>query len=69
MIDWLFYLALVAMAGVLVVLGFGITSLVRGGDFRQNWSNKLMRLRILLQAIAIVCLAAFAYLASRGGGV
>jgi hypothetical protein len=67
MVDWLFYGALAAMAGVLVVLGFGITSLVRGGDFREKWSNKLMRLRILLQAVAVVCLAAFAFLASRGG--
>jgi hypothetical protein len=67
MVDWLFYSALAAMAGVLVVLGFGITSLVRGGDFREKWSNKLMRLRILLQAVAVVCLAAFAFLASRGG--
>ena len=67
MVDWLFYSALAAMAGVLVVLGFGITSLVRDGDFREKWSNKLMRLRILLQAVAVVCLAAFAFLASRGG--
>lgn len=69
MVDWLFYLALAAMGGVLIVLGIGIASLVRGGNFREKWSNKLMRLRILLQAVAIVCLAAFAYLASRGGQV
>lgn len=49
-------LALVAMFSVLVVLGIGIFSLVRGGTFRENWSNKLMRLRVLLQAIAIVLL-------------
>lgn len=49
-------LALVAMFSVLVVLGIGIFSLARGGAFRENWSNKLMRLRVLLQAIAIVLL-------------
>ena len=49
-------LALVAMFSVLVVLGIGIFSLARGGTFRENWSNKLMRLRVLLQAIAIVLL-------------
>ncbi|WP_189486425.1 twin transmembrane helix small protein [Asticcacaulis endophyticus] len=49
-------LALIAMLGVLVVLGLGIFSLAKGGTFRESWSNKLMRLRVLLQAVAIVLL-------------
>jgi hypothetical protein len=39
-------------------LGIGIYSLFRGGAFGHAWSNKLMRLRILCQAIAIVIVAA-----------
>ena len=57
----LFYLALVAMFAVLVVLGAGLFSLVRGGTFRENWSNKLMRLRVLFQAIAIALLVILAW--------
>jgi hypothetical protein len=57
----LFYLALLAMFGVLVVLGAGLFSLVRGGTFRENWSNKLMRLRVLMQAIAILLLVILAW--------
>ena len=57
----LFYLALIAMFAVLVVLAVGIFSLARGGTFRENWSNKLMRLRVLFQAIAIVLLVILAW--------
>ncbi|RYG10530.1 MAG: twin transmembrane helix small protein, partial [Caulobacteraceae bacterium] len=31
-------------------------SLYRGGDFARSHSNKLMRLRVLLQAVAVVLL-------------
>ena len=61
MSHFLLYLAFFAMFAVLVVLGIGIFSLVRGGTFRENWSNKLMRLRVLLQAIAIVILICLAW--------
>ena len=49
-------LILLAIAAVSVTLGFGIYSLYRGGDYARSNSNKLMRLRIVLQAIAIVLL-------------
>jgi hypothetical protein len=66
MIDILRILALVAMFAVLVVLGVGIFSLVRGGKFRENWSNKLMQLRVLLQAIAIGLLVLLAWFMKNG---
>ncbi|MCC9620761.1 twin transmembrane helix small protein [Thalassospira sp. MA62] len=43
--------AMVAVAGVLVM---GIVSMARGKDGRT--SNKLMQLRVLLQAIALILL-------------
>ena len=61
MSHFLLYLAFLAMFAVLVVLGLGIFSLARGGTFRENWSNKLMRLRVLFQAIAIVILICLAW--------
>ena len=55
--DLLIPLALAAVAGVLAV---GIYSLFRGGDFGRSWSNKLMRLRVLMQFLAILVLVAAA---------
>lgn len=54
--DYLIYAALAAVA---IVLAAGIFSLFRGGDFGRSYSNKLMRLRVVTQAIAIavLCLA------------
>ena len=45
-----------SLAAVFVTLAFGIYALFRGGDFGRSYSNKLMRLRVLLQFIAIVVL-------------
>jgi hypothetical protein len=45
-----------ALAAVTLVLGAGIYALFRGGDFGRSYSNRLMRLRVLMQAIAIAVL-------------
>ena len=52
------YLILAALAAVTCVLAAGIYALFRGGDFGRSWSNRLMRLRVLTQAIAIAVLVA-----------
>ena len=44
-----------AMLGVLTVLGFGVASMLRGGDPRR--SNKLMQARVLMQGLALLLLA------------
>lgn len=49
-------LILTAIVAVSVTLGFGLYSLHRGGDEDRSRSNKLMRLRVALQAVAIVLL-------------
>ena len=46
------YLIYAALAAVSIVLALGIYSLFRGGEFGRSYSNKLMRLRVLTQAIA-----------------
>ena len=48
----------VALAAVAITLAVGIYSLFRGGDFALAWSNKLMRLRVVLQFVAILIVAA-----------
>jgi uncharacterized membrane protein len=52
------FLIPLALAAVAVTLAFGIYSLFRGGDFGRTWSNKLMRLRVVLQFCAILVLVA-----------
>ncbi|GAA0614505.1 hypothetical protein GCM10009422_06870 [Brevundimonas kwangchunensis] len=56
MSSFLDILILLAIAAVAITLGLGLYSLYRGGDFARSYSNKLMRLRVLLQAIAVVLL-------------
>lgn len=51
-------LILAAIAAVAITLGFGIYSLFRGGAYAKSNSNRLMRLRVLLQAVAVVLLMA-----------
>lgn len=51
-------LIVAALAAVTIVLGFGLYTLYRGGEYAASRSNKLMRLRVLMQAIAIVVLVA-----------
>ncbi len=53
--TWLIPLAL---AAVFITLCFGIYSLFRGGDFARSYSNRLMRLRVVLQFVAILVLVA-----------
>ena len=52
-------LLILTLAALVATLGVGIYSLFRGGDFGRSWSNKLMRLRVLLQftAVMIICAA------------
>lgn len=61
-------LILLAILAVAVVLGFGIYSLFRGGDYARSNSNRLMRLRVVLQATAVVLLMAGLWWKTSHGG-
>jgi hypothetical protein len=54
--DIFSYLIPAALAAVTIVLALGIYALFRGGDFGRSYSNKLMRLRVVAQAVAIAVL-------------
>jgi nitrogen fixation-related uncharacterized protein len=54
--DIFSFLIPAALVAVTVVLGVGIYALFRGGDFGRSYSNKLMRLRVVAQAIAVAVL-------------
>jgi len=67
--DTFFTLAVpVSILAVFVVLCFGIFSLMRGGKDGRSRSNQLMRLRVVVQFVAIVVLMAALWWFTRNGG-
>lgn len=63
--DPMFIVIALACLAVLAVLMIGVGGFAKGGDFNKKYANKIMRLRILLQFIAVVLIVAFVYF-SRG---
>jgi hypothetical protein len=57
----------VALAAVFLTLCVGIYSLFRGGEFGRSYSNKLMRLRVVLQFVAIIVIMAAFWWRSQAG--
>jgi thiamine transporter ThiT len=46
-----------AMAATVGALFWGLIAMARGCEFNAKWSNKMMRYRVLFQAIAIAVFA------------
>jgi uncharacterized membrane protein YiaA len=57
----------VAMAAVVTVLVAGIANLAMTGDKARSRSNQLMRLRVLVQFIAVILLMIGFWLKTRAG--
>jgi len=57
--EWYNFILYISMAIVVLVLGWGLITMARGGEYNKSKSNPLMRYRIVFQALAIlifVCL-------------
>lgn len=54
MSTFFFILMGIAMAMTLVILFTGLIAMARGGAFNDRWGNRLMRWRIMAQAIALI---------------
>ncbi len=63
----LFILAALACLAVLVILMIGIGSFARGGEFNRKHANRLMRYRIIAQALAVALILIFATFWGFGG--
>jgi hypothetical protein len=59
-----YVLAIIVMGVVALVLIRGLFNMMKGGD--PNLSNKLMQLRVLLQAVAVILIMLTLWL--TGGG-
>lgn len=61
-------LFLVALVALVAALAFGLKALFTPGEAARSRSNRLMRLRVALQAVALLLLvAAMWWQSSRGG--
>lgn len=49
----------VVMAGVALVIAMGLWNMAKGGS--ANWSQKLMRLRVIIQFAAIIMIMGILY--------
>jgi len=66
MTDPIFIFATVLCLIVLIILMIGIGVFTKGGETSRKYSNKLMRYRIIAQALAVVAIVLFAWARSRG---
>ena len=65
--DPLFILIIISMAVVLIILMVGIGGFGKGGEFNRKYANKIMRLRILAQFLAVEIILLFVYLSGSRG--
>jgi hypothetical protein len=61
----LFTLVIVAMLATLGVLVLGVFGMARGGEFNRRNSNRLMRMRVILQGTAIALFVLFLLLSQH----
>ena len=64
--DPLFLLVVIAVLIVLGILMFGVGSFGRGGDFNRRNANRIMRWRVIAQAIAIALVLLYVFLRRQG---
>ena len=57
---------LLALCSTSVILLCGVLLMARGGSINKKYSNKLMSLRVVLQAISIIVIMAIYYLNKVG---
>ena len=68
MSDPFFVIVLGAVVLVAIVLLIGVGGFARGGEFNRKYANKIMRLRLLLQFIAVLLILLYVYLRQQGAG-
>lgn len=64
--DPLFYLVVAAIAITAIVLFTGLGGFARGGEFNRKHANRIMRYRLMAQAVAIALVLLYVWL--RIGG-
>lgn len=53
---------IVCMFVALLVVLIGVIAMAKNGNFNKKYSNKLMRMRVLFQGVAVIVFASIIYL-------
>ena len=56
------FVLIVSMVLALLMVVVGVIAMAKNGNFNKKHSNKLMRMRVLFQGIAVLVFAAIIYL-------
>ena len=56
------FVLVVSMVLALLMVVVGVIAMAKNGNFNKKHSNKLMRMRVLFQGIAVLVFAAIIYL-------
>ena len=62
----LYIVPVISCLVVLVILMIGITVFAKGGAVNRKYSNKLMRYRVIAQAIAVLIILGYVLIQQRG---
>jgi len=62
-----YYIVVIAILAVLVILMIGLGAFTKGGEFNRKYANKLMRMRIIAQAVAVLLIILFALYRGNAG--
>jgi len=62
--DPFFYVVAISTLLVLGILIVGVLGFARGGEFNRKHGNRMMRYRIIAQAVAIILILGFIFLRS-----
>ncbi len=65
--DPLFIVVAIACLVVVAILMVGIGGFAKGGDFNRKHANRIMRYRIIAQAVAVALILLFVFLRRMGG--
>jgi hypothetical protein len=58
-------LVILAVLTVVAILGAGLYTLWHGGQLSKDWSNRLMRYRVIAQFVAICLIMLVAYMTAK----
>ncbi|MEL6170055.1 MAG: twin transmembrane helix small protein [Pseudomonadota bacterium] len=64
--DPLFIIAALAAFAVLIILAVGIGGFAKGGAFNAKHGNRMMRWRLIAQALAVALIMLFIFIRDRG---
>ena len=69
MLEIFYYIVVGSVLAVAVILMVGLGGFTRGGNFNRKYANKIMRLRIIGQAIAVALILAYVAIAQARGQI